>query len=216
MVKNHHPLVRQLLDGELSLSDLPPALRAEGEAALRWLAGVDRTPVVLSTALEEMVMTRVRSHSRSPARRGWRWLLSPRELDIRLRVRPWVLGAVAAAAAVLFVTLPRRVPWRVRDVASIHAPVYVRFVLYAPGAGRVAVAGTFNHWDADAGPLAPTHTPGLWTATLPLLPGQHQYVFLVDGQRWVTDPAAPTVDDGFGRQNSVVAVSAQGGGGRAL
>jgi hypothetical protein len=38
----------------------------------------------------------------------------------------------------------------------------------------------------------------------------------VDGQRWETDPAAPTVDDGFGRRNSVVAVSAQGGGGRAL
>jgi hypothetical protein len=216
MVKNHHPLVIQLLDGELSLSELPPELRAEGETALRWLARVDRSPVVLSAALEDLVMAQVRRHARSPARRGWRWLLRPRELDIRLRVRPWVLGAVAAGAAALLVTLPRGVPWGAREVASTHAPVYVRFVLYAPGAGRVAVAGTFNQWDADASPLAPTHTPGLWTATFPLLPGQHQYVFLVDGQRWVTDPAAPTVDDGFGRRNSVVAVSAQGGGGRAL
>jgi len=32
----------------------------------------------------------------------------------------------------------------------------------------------------------------------------------VDGARWVVDPAAPAVDDGFGRRNSVVAVTAQG------
>ena len=80
----------------------------------------------------------------------------------------------------------------------------------------MTVAGSFNQWDASAAPLAPTQTPGLWTATLPLSPGQHQYAFLVDGRRWVTDPAAPTVDDGFGRRNSVVAVSAQGGEARAL
>jgi hypothetical protein len=33
----------------------------------------------------------------------------------------------------------------------------------------------------------------------------------VDGRRWVTDPAAPAVDDGFGRRNSVLSVSAAGG-----
>jgi hypothetical protein len=26
----------------------------------------------------------------------------------------------------------------------------------------------------------------------------------VDGARWVPDPAAPAVDDGFGRRNSVL------------
>jgi len=30
------------------------------------------------------------------------------------------------------------------------------------------------------------------------------------------DPVAPTVDDGFGHRNSVVAVAAEDGGGRAL
>jgi hypothetical protein len=33
----------------------------------------------------------------------------------------------------------------------------------------------------------------------------------VDGQRWVVDPAAPAVDDGFGRKNSVISVSAAQG-----
>src|SRR2546427_259686 len=34
------------------------------------------------------------------------------------------------------------------------------------------------------------------------------------GRRWVTDPAAPAVDDGFGRRNSVIAVG--GAAGRVL
>jgi len=33
---------------------------------------------------------------------------------------------------------------------------------------------------------------------------------VVDGARWVSDPGAPAVDDGFGRRNSVVAVTAHG------
>jgi 1,4-alpha-glucan branching enzyme len=86
----------------------------------------------------------------------------------------------------------------------------VRFVLYAPGAKRVTVAGTFNQWDQNAAPLVPAGTDGVWTASLALPVGQHQYAFVVDGRRWVPDPAAPAVDDGFGRRNSVVAVTPQG------
>jgi hypothetical protein len=44
----------------------------------------------------------------------------------------------------------------------------------------------------------------VWTATITLPAGQHQYAFVVDGQQWVPDPAAPAVDDGFGRRNSVL------------
>jgi len=40
--------------------------------------------------------------------------------------------------------------------------------------------------------------------TLSLPPGQHQYAFVVDGTRWVPDPTAPAIDDGFGRRNSVL------------
>jgi hypothetical protein len=50
----------------------------------------------------------------------------------------------------------------------------------------------------------------VWSTTLALPVGQHQYAFVVDGRRWVADPAAPAVDDGFGRRNSVLAVTAQG------
>ena len=59
-------------------------------------------------------------------------------------------------------------------------------------------------------PLVPAGTNGVWTTTLALPVGQHQYAFVVDGRRWIADPAAPAVDDGFGRRNSVVAVTTQG------
>jgi 1,4-alpha-glucan branching enzyme len=88
--------------------------------------------------------------------------------------------------------------------------VFVRFVLYAPGARQVAVAGTFNQWNSHAAPLIRAGTKGVWTTTLALPVGQHRYAFVVDGERWVSDPAATPVDDGFGRRNSVVAVTAQG------
>jgi 1,4-alpha-glucan branching enzyme len=81
--------------------------------------------------------------------------------------------------------------------------VTVRFILSAPEAHEVSVAGTFNQWNASATPLMRTGA-GVWTATMTLPAGQHQYVFVVDGVRWVPDPAAPAIDDGFGRRNSVL------------
>ena len=206
--------VKQLLDGDLSLADLPPELRAEGEEALRLLAAVDRTPVTLSPALDARVMAVVRQRAQSPAGRAWRWLNTPRDVELRLRVRPWAVwaGALAAAAA-LALLLGRAVPAPVPGVQArggTRDSVFVRFVLYAPGARRVAVAGTFNQWDRGAALLAPAGTSGVWTTTLALPVGQHQYAFVVDGARWVVDPSAPAVDDGFGRRNSVVAVTAEG------
>src|SRR6266700_3761719 len=97
MTQAYHQLVKRLLDGELSLSDLPPELRDEGAEALR------------------------------------------------LRVRPWVVwgGALAAAATVvLLLAWPPASPGGTRLVRTAASDsVYVRFVLYAPGAQRVAVAG---------------------------------------------------------------------------
>ncbi len=216
MTTGYHPLVKRVLDGELSLAELPPELRAEGEDALRLVAAVDRAPVALSPALEDRVMAAVRRHAASPARRVGRWLNTPRDVELRLRVRPWTVwaGALAVAAALaLLLGRPPAAPEPgpgTQARGGTHDSVFVRFVLYAPGARRVAVAGTFNQWDRSAAPLVPAGTSGVWTTTLALPVGQHQYAFVVDGARWVVDPGAPAVDDGFGRRNSVVAVTAQG------
>lgn len=182
-----HPQVQQLLDGEITLSDLPPALRAEGEEALSLLAAVDREPVTFP-GLERRVLAKVRRRAEAPP--FWR----------RLRVRPWMLvpsfAAGAALALLLFGSTPTHVP----------SSVTVRFVLYAPDAQQVSLAGTFNQWDPAATPLVRTGEPGVWSATLTLPAGQHQYAFVVDGARWVADPGAPAVDDGFGRRNSVLSL----------
>jgi len=214
MSESFHPLVKRLLDGELSLSELPPELVAQGTEALRLLGAVDRTPVSLPAALEARVMVEVRRRPASPLRRAWRSLVEPREVELRLRVRPWAVwgGALAAAAALAFLLArstaspggARRVQVAARDSVS------VRFVLFAPRAQHVSVAGTFNQWDRNAAPLMRAGTGGVWTLTLALPVGQHQYAFVVDGESWVADPAAPAVDDGFGRRNSIVAVIAQG------
>ena len=214
MTVTFHPLVKRLLDGELSLSDLPPELRGEGAEALRLLGAVDRAPVALSAEFETRVMAEVRRRARSPIRRVWRGLVEPRDIELRLRVRPWVVwgAALAAAAAVaLLLTRPPQASEGARPMrVAAGDSVYVRFVLYAPTARRVAVAGTFNQWDQTASPLARVGAGGVWAITLALPQGHHQYAFVVDGAQWVPDPAAPGVDDGFGRRNSMVAVTARG------
>jgi hypothetical protein len=187
-----HPLVKLLLDGDITLADLPADLRREGEEALQMLGAVDRRPVQLPPMSQRVMQAIARRQERST----WRRLLEPRE--IRVRLRPWLVAPALAAAAALVIWLGRPEP----VATPPGAVVTVRFVLSAPDAHEVTVAGTFNQWDSHATPLV--RTDGLWTATITLPAGHHQYAFVVDGERWVPDPAAPAVDDGFGRRNSVL------------
>jgi hypothetical protein len=207
MSREFHPLVKQLLDGERSPAELPPELQTEVAEALRLLAGVDRREVTFSSGLEVRVMSAVRRQAASPRRRAWRWLTAP-------SVPPWAVGVLAAAAALaLFLVRPAPVSVPAPNVQAAAAPesLYVKFVLFAPAARQVALAGTFNAWDPNATPLRRVGSDGVWTVTIALPVGQHQYGFVVDGQRWVPDPAAPAIDDGFGRRNSVLSVSAREG-----
>ena len=199
--------VKQVLDGERVLESLPPELRREAEAARRLLLdAIDPRAVTLSDALEARVMTRVRSSASARLPRIWRWLAAP-------TIPRWaMLAPVAVAAAlVLFVRTNTVSPGsgqsQVGAAGGLHESVYVRFELYAPRASRVSLAGTFNRWDPQATPLVRVGTDGMWTVTLALPSGQHQYGFIIDGHSWVPDPAAPAVDDGFGRRNSVVSVN---------
>ena len=82
----------------------------------------------------------------------------------------------------------------------------VRFSMDQPAAQTVAVAGTFNGWSATAHPMTPDASRRRWTAVVPLPPGEHLFMFVVDGA-WVTPPqAVDYVDDGFGARNGVVVV----------
>ena len=70
----------------------------------------------------------------------------------------------------------------------------------------VSVAGDFNGWNTGATPLADAVGDNVWTATVKdVAEGKHQYKFVVDGDRWLTDPSgdrALETDDTYGGKNS--------------
>ena len=69
--REFHPEVRRLLDGEITIADLPLELRVEGEEALRLLAAVDRTPVSLPAVTWRVMAALERRRQRV----RWSWLL---------------------------------------------------------------------------------------------------------------------------------------------
>jgi 1,4-alpha-glucan branching enzyme len=82
----------------------------------------------------------------------------------------------------------------------------VRFDFLAPKASRVAITGSFNRWDPQMNALSGPDRKGVWTVTLQLPEGRYEYLFVVDGNKWLPDPGALSVDDGLGGRNSVVEV----------
>lgn len=88
----------------------------------------------------------------------------------------------------------------------VPAVVPVRFVFPAPGAEHVSLAGSWNGWNETAHPLV-RGEGDVFYLVVPLAPGQYEYQFVVDGDRWQPDPSAPLArDDGFGRRNSVLTI----------
>jgi hypothetical protein len=123
------------------------------------------------------------------------WLWSP------VAVRPAYVLALAASVLLVFGLVSHNA--RTGDVPG---KVLVHFQLDAPQARAVSLAGDFSNW-------APTYVmtrskPGVWTIVVPLSPGVHDYSFIIDGEKWTPDPAAPARDDGFGGKNSRIAVLA--------
>jgi hypothetical protein len=160
--------------------------------------------------LEQRVMAEIDSlPARGPLYRLFDWLVSPAPL----RVSPLVAG-LAAVGIVLAVMLPGRSAPQA-DVGPSAAGaasevIYVQFLLEAPTATSVAVAGDFNDWQPSF-TLDDVDGDGLWSGRIPVRPGVHAYMFVVDETEWRTDPNAGRYqDDGFGNQNAVLAVGTSG------
>ena len=62
----------------------------------------------------------------------------------------------------------------------------IAFNYHSPEAGKVAVAGSFNGWNASANPLKKNKN-GSWSVVVSLFPGTYEYRFIVDG-KWKDDP----------------------------
>ena len=211
--------IDEALDGALPADDLSAAERGEVAAfegrvdALR-----QRLAERMPADLDARVMRRIREQGLEPlpaetglARRVASGLWAPRELTLRLRPA-YGLAAAAVVAALLALPLARRAPTAAPEAVEVSRAtaqrIYVQFRLDAKDASDVALAGSFTDWQ-PAYPMQRT-ADGVWTVVLPITPGVHDYAFVVDGQRWVADPYAPGVDDGFGGVNSRITLLAPG------
>jgi hypothetical protein len=197
------------LDGDIPTDGLDAGMRTE---AAQWERMVQsfRTAAPRGAApswLEQNVMAEVgRIPERGAMRRALDWLVSPAPL----RVSPLAAGLAAAAMVLVFVRLgPGSDPLVDEEAAAVSEIVYVQFVLDAPRATSVAVAGDFSGWE-PAFELTDEDGDGVWSARVPVQPGVHAYMFLVDETSWTTDPNAGRYqDDGFGNRNAVLAVGAE-------
>jgi 1,4-alpha-glucan branching enzyme len=113
----------------------------------------------------------------------------------------------SAAAAALAALVIGSCAATMTSSPPLVTPAGVRFVLMQAEATSVAIAGSFNQWSASSHPLVRAKAGGLWTLVVPLPPGEHSFMFVVDGNKWVSPPLAEDyVDDGFGAKNGIVVV----------
>ncbi|GAB6056951.1 glycogen-binding domain-containing protein [Desulfonatronum parangueonense] len=84
----------------------------------------------------------------------------------------------------------------------------VVFMVQAEDARNVSLVGSFNNWREQGYEMRPVdNLEGFWAISVPLELGQHEYAFLVNGERIMDDPQALlSMDDDFGNRNSVIIV----------
>lgn len=185
-------------------------MKQDDEEFLEQIARPLREPVEASAGFEARVMAAARRRESTGV---LAWIVRPRVL----RLSPLAGLAAAAGIAIAVLTLDRAGSERIApqvaatlpaaSAAAVDTIKLVQFMLVAPDARTVSVVGDFNDWDPSATPLREAADAGVWTITVPLAAGRHQYVFMVDGNRWTPDPAAPrAVEDDFGMPNSVITV----------
>ncbi|WP_445664064.1 hypothetical protein [Fodinibius sp. AD559] len=146
--------------------------------------------------------------------KGWmQRLWMPKEIHLRP-----VYGAAAAMTLMIAILTPfyfnisQEVPpankntqKTIQQVADSEGQVWVRFVYIDENAQSIEVAGDFNGWEPI--PLEKQEVNGeqVWTGLVSMNRGEHRYMFVKDGEKWVTDPMAPMQrEDGFGNKNAVI------------
>lgn len=132
---------------------------------------------------------------------GW---TAVRGLDVvaEVRVEDW-LGAGSPVRVRGLVGLTGSIG-RLRGPGPVlHDPAGTWFEVVVPGAQEVMLVGSFNDWSPV--PLVATGSDR-WSVELPLPPGEHEYLFLVDGEPYVPPDAEQLRPDGFGGANAVIRV----------
>lgn len=93
-----------------------------------------------------------------------------------------------------------------KKTSGITGTVKQTFAIQAPGASSVLLAGDFTQWGSAPISLK-RHEDGIWRTQVDLLPGEHRYRFIVDGE-WREDPDCMVrVANPYGSHDSIVDVN---------
>ena len=202
---------RDLLRFELEMTqDLAarPAAEPPSDFADRTMAALSEAPAAESSPSVREEWTA-----------WWRSLTAPVAVEVRPLAAMTVALLLAAAAWIVWPGGPSGGPPTAETASTTSASVqqasastpqngstvWIRFLYTNSEADSVAVAGDFSQWNPI--PLSPRTVNGetVWTGLVPVSRGEHEYQFVINGERWVTDPLAPVKrSDGFGAKNAVL------------
>jgi hypothetical protein len=182
-----------------------------------------RRPVRLDPQFDARVMEAIEAPDVIPLRRSFPrpWILRPWTISVS------PLAALSVAAAIAgFVLLG---VWRggapapsVADESRSSAPLVNvmnapraeehavqthQFLIVAPDAKKMVVVGDFNYWDGSRTPMTRLNAAGLWSVTVPLVVGRHEFQYVQDDTLRLNDPTLPQSSSDFGSPNSVVTVA---------
>ena len=195
-------------------------------ATIEKIAGPLRAPVRLDDTFESRVMSEVHAESfalevvprsanravEKPSLPWWRKQYNIRVSPLRASaIAASLLVAIAGGSAIVGRALARSAEQTqaVSAAAKSGNSETVRFVFVDGSAKEVWIVGDFNAWTRKDTPLVRTANGNVWTVSIPLSNGRHEYAFIVrdqNGERWVADPLASTVRDDFGTESSVLRV----------
>lgn len=208
-------------------------IERELDPDLEWVVAELQRPAELRAGARDRLIELIREEPAPRREPGWGWAMRPRSMSLPPLVSTALAAGLVGVGVLLGLQLRNGSAPEVatspasgqeplpgapaaatlagasvaggRDLNPVSSNGVVKFVLVAPQAAQVSVVGDFNEWSPTATPM--TRQGGTWTATVPLQPGRHIYAFVVNGEQWMPDPAAPLApEDGFGVSNSVVLV----------
>lgn len=188
--------IHRFLDAEVPPAQQPAPDTPEGQQWAEYREVLDLLAEGTEAAPEDL-LGRVLEALPTEPDRTWRDHLR----GLWPRGTRWLAPALAGAMAALLVAVG------VGRFAPRPGPdtVAMTFEVHAPGAREVELVGSFNGWRPGEIVLRGPDATGHWSTTVRLPSGRHEYLFLVDGKTWVTDPRASTFrPDGFGRANALI------------
>jgi hypothetical protein len=173
-----------------------------------------RAPEHVHPSFDKRLMERVRAEGSTlyPQRAARPWWRTERVFRIApltgLALAAGIAGIIAVSGIVIGSRISRVTPATASAGATAGRDTVqlVRFVFVDPSAKRVELVGDFNEWAKGTTQLNHSGAPGVWTVSIPLSPGRHEYAFIINGSRWVADPFAAKSSDDFGTESSVIRV----------